>query len=271
MRSVECSIDSRFPSAQTILRCLASTPLRMCSSAPEHQIEWLNRLLSFGCVHPFEKAVDEGVVLEGVFRAPLAHWMRIAPLAAAVATAHEKKSWSITKDSTGVTAIVRVTNIIHQEQQQRVGPMSLSGCTGGTRSLAAAAPGVLPPENLPHGSPHRRGRLRRAYQDMLGVTSIVRALNLDARFATMPSSIASTVHAVENSSPAHRAVDPGLVLRLFPSRCAFRQQVCPGRRRHQDFQSAATCKMPAVKLLHPAVQKQIPSPNTSRERTRCRR
>ena len=31
----------------------------------EHQIERLDRLLSLGCVHPFEKAVDDGVVLEG--------------------------------------------------------------------------------------------------------------------------------------------------------------------------------------------------------------
>ena len=71
----------------------------------EHQIEWLNRLLSLGCVHPFEKAVDEGVVLERVFRAPLARWIRIAPLAAAVATAHKEVMVDL-KDSTGVTAIV---------------------------------------------------------------------------------------------------------------------------------------------------------------------
>src|SRR4029077_16655384 len=51
----------------------------------EHQIERLDRLLSLGCVHPFEKAVDDGVVLEGGFRAPLAHRMKIAPLGTAVA------------------------------------------------------------------------------------------------------------------------------------------------------------------------------------------
>ena len=50
----------------------------------EDQIERLDRLLSLGRVHPFEKAVDEGAVLEGMFRAPLAHRMRIAPLVTAV-------------------------------------------------------------------------------------------------------------------------------------------------------------------------------------------
>src|ERR1700731_2235452 len=121
MRSVECSIDSRFPSAQTILRCLASTPgMFQCA---EYQIECLDRLLSLGCAHPFEKAVDEGVVLEGVFRAPLANWMRIAPLAAAVATAH-KRVMVDHEGFNGRYSDCRVTNVIHQEQQ-RAGPMSL--------------------------------------------------------------------------------------------------------------------------------------------------
>jgi hypothetical protein len=51
--------------------------------------------LSFGRVHPFEKTVDDGVVLERVFRAPLAHRMRIAPPATAVAR--------LTIDSTSIT------------------------------------------------------------------------------------------------------------------------------------------------------------------------
>src|ERR1700721_1188941 len=89
----------------------------------EHQIECLDRLLSPGCVHPFEKTVDEGVVLEGVFRAPLAHWMRIAPLAAAVATAH-KRVMADHKGFNGRHSDCRVTNIIHQEQQ-RAAPMPL--------------------------------------------------------------------------------------------------------------------------------------------------
>ena len=134
MRSVECSIDSRFPSAQTILRCLASAPgMFQCA---EHQIRCLDRLLSLGCVHPFEKAVDEGVVLEGVFRAPLAHWMRITPLADAVATAH-KRVMVDHEGFNGLTVIVGVTNIIRQEQQ-RVGPRCHCGCTGGTRSGGCA-------------------------------------------------------------------------------------------------------------------------------------
>jgi hypothetical protein len=51
-----------------------------------------------GCVHPFEKAVDDGVVLEGVFRAPLVHRMRMAPPVAAVAKL-TKESSRITRDS----------------------------------------------------------------------------------------------------------------------------------------------------------------------------
>jgi hypothetical protein len=57
--------------------------------------------LSPGCVHPFEKTVDEGVVLEGVFRAPLAHRARIAPLVIAVARLTLDSS-PITRDSTSL-------------------------------------------------------------------------------------------------------------------------------------------------------------------------
>jgi hypothetical protein len=55
--------------------------------------------LSLGCVHPFEKAVDDGVVLERGFRAPPAHRMKIAPLVTAVARLTIESS-SITRDST---------------------------------------------------------------------------------------------------------------------------------------------------------------------------
>ena len=65
----------------------------------EHQIERVDRVLPLGRVHPFDKAVDEGVVLEGAFRAPTAHCMRIAPLVAAVATL-PPESTPITPDST---------------------------------------------------------------------------------------------------------------------------------------------------------------------------
>ena len=65
----------------------------------EYQIECLDRLLSLGCVHPFEKAVDHRVVLERVFCAPLAHRMTIAPQLAAVAM-FTINSRSITINST---------------------------------------------------------------------------------------------------------------------------------------------------------------------------
>jgi hypothetical protein len=64
----------------------------------EHQIERLDRLLSLGCVHPFEESVDDRIVLEGGFRAPLAHWMRIAPPVPAVVRLTIESS-SITRDS----------------------------------------------------------------------------------------------------------------------------------------------------------------------------
>jgi len=57
-----------------------------------------------GCVHPFEKAVDDGVVLQRVFRAALAHRMRIAPPVAAVTTLTIESSL-ITKDSTALPGL----------------------------------------------------------------------------------------------------------------------------------------------------------------------
>ena len=108
MRSVDCSIDSRFPSAQTILALPGVDAGRLAvpvRRTPDR--ECLDRLLSLGCVHPFEKAVDEGVVLEGGFRAPLAHWMRIAPLASCCRAQLKQKSHGRSQsDPTGVTAIV---------------------------------------------------------------------------------------------------------------------------------------------------------------------
>jgi hypothetical protein len=56
--------------------------------------------LSLGCVHPFEKAVDDGVVvLEEGFRTPPAHRMRIAPLVTVVARLTIESS-PVTRDST---------------------------------------------------------------------------------------------------------------------------------------------------------------------------
>ena len=67
----------------------------------EHQIESLDRVLSLVRVHPSEKTVDEEVVLEGVFRALLAHRVRIAPLVIAVARLTIDSS-PITRDSTSL-------------------------------------------------------------------------------------------------------------------------------------------------------------------------
>src|SRR3954463_13393414 len=99
MRSTDCSIDSRLPSAQTILRCRASTPACSNNASKPRSIECLDRLLSLGGVHPFEKAFDEGTVLQGMLCAPLVHRMRIAPLVTAVARL-TIDSGAITRDST---------------------------------------------------------------------------------------------------------------------------------------------------------------------------
>src|SRR3954471_17828302 len=65
----------------------------------EDLIECLDRLLSLGGVHPFEKAFDEGIVLQGMLCAPLVHRMRIAPLVTAVARL-TIDSGAMTRDST---------------------------------------------------------------------------------------------------------------------------------------------------------------------------
>ena len=65
----------------------------------ENQIVRLDGLLSLGRVHPFEEVVEERAVLDGMFRVPLAHRMRIAPPLTAV-TKLTIDSWSITGDST---------------------------------------------------------------------------------------------------------------------------------------------------------------------------
>src|SRR5580698_6708617 len=65
----------------------------------EDQIKRLDRLLSLGGVHPIDGVVGERAVLDGMFRAPVTHRMRIALLLAAVARLTIESS-SITVDST---------------------------------------------------------------------------------------------------------------------------------------------------------------------------
>jgi hypothetical protein len=59
----------------------------------------VDRQLALGRAHPFEEVVDERAVLDGMFRASLAHRVRIAPLIIAVARLKIGSS-SITGDST---------------------------------------------------------------------------------------------------------------------------------------------------------------------------
>src|SRR3954465_5309904 len=86
----------------------------------EDLIECLDGLLSLGGVHPFEKAFDEGIVLQGMFRAPLDHRMRIAPLVTAVARI-PIDSGAITRDSTSLPGGSGYKDL----WSERAGPMSL--------------------------------------------------------------------------------------------------------------------------------------------------
>ena len=93
---------------------------------------------------------------------------------------------------------------------------------------------------------HRRGRLRRAYADMLGVTSIVRALNLDARCY---NTLIDCFHSSRRETrPAPRAVDENGAAGYSPSRCA----PTAGVSWSATASKIPKCgrKMPAVKLLH---------------------
>ena len=83
--------------------------------------------------------------------------------------------------------------------------------------------------------------------DMLGVTSIVRALNLDARcYNTLIDYFHSSAVKLPTGSP--RCGPRSLVLRLFPSRCAS----TAGASWSATASRSPGCgrKMPAVKLLH---------------------
>src|SRR4051794_32143653 len=120
----------------------------------EDLIECLDGLLSLGGVHPFEKAFDEGIVLQGMFRAPLDHRMRIAPLVTAVARI-TIDSGAITRDSTSLPWCSGYEDRWSETTTSRP-DVTVDALV--ERDLAAA-PGVLPPANLPVVR-HRRGRLQ---------------------------------------------------------------------------------------------------------------
>ena len=169
--------------------------------------------------------------------------MRITPLADAVATAHKRVAVDH-EGFNGLTVIVGVTNIIRQEQQRVRPPMSL--WMHWWNAIWPAAPGVLPPENLPLVR-HRRGKASPCVPDMLpGVTSIVRALNLDARcYNTLIDCFHSSAVKLDRLT----ALWTQLVLRLFPQPLRAQRQQCV---LVGDGIKIPKCgrKMPAVKLLH---------------------
>ena len=92
--------------------------------------------------------------------------------------------------------------------------------------------------------------------DMLGVTSIVRALNLDARcYNTLIDHFHSSAVKLDRLT----ALWTQVVLRLFPQPLRAQRQVRPWSATASRSPKCGR-KMPAVKLLHPAVPKQIPKP-----------
>ena len=141
----------------------------------------------------------------------------------------------------GLTVIVGVTNIIRQEQQQ-VGPRCHCGCTGGN-AIWRLRPAFSRLQTFLWFATAVAGFAVRT--DMLGVTSIVRALNLDARcYNTLIDCFHSSAVKLDRLT----ALWTQLVLRLFPQPLrAGGRCVLVG-----DGIKIPKCgrKMPAVKLLH---------------------
>ena len=179
--------------------------------------------------------------------------MRITPLADAVATAH-KRVMVDHEGFNGLTVIVGVTNIIRQEQQ-RVGPMSL--WMHWWNAIWRLRPAFSRLKTFLWFATAVAGFAVRT--DMLGVTSIVRALNLDARcYNTLIDCFHSS--AVKLDRLTSRC-GPSWCCGYSPSRCASTAGD-PGRRRHQDPQvrpQDAGGQAPGI-----SSPKQIPSPNSSR-------
>ena len=159
----DCRIDSSCPSSQTILRCLGSTPALSRASKARSSAS-IDCSPSEASIHS-RKSVEEESSSNGMFRAPLAHRMRIAPLLTAVT----KLTIDVIVDhrrfnTATVIAGVTTTFIRNSNEPTRCH----CGCTGGTRS--AAPPGVLPHANLALVR-HRRGRFT-VRAGLLGVTSL---------------------------------------------------------------------------------------------------
>src|ERR1700733_735741 len=205
----------------------------------EHQIEGLDRVLSLRCLHPCEKAVDDGVVLEGGFRAPLAHRMRISTAGRRCREAHDRvivdhKRFNIVIVIGGVTNIVR-------HNQQRAGPMSLWmpwwNAIWRLRPAFSRLRSFLWFVTAVAGFTVRTERL--------GVTSIVRALKLDARFYNQ---LVDHFHSPAVQLDRLAALWTQVVLRLFPQplringRCVVVGDGIKVPKRGR--------RMPGVKLLH---------------------
>src|SRR5208283_4116599 len=188
--------------------------------------------------HPVDGVVGERGVLDRMFRAPVAHRMRIAPLLAAVARLTIESS-SITIDSTLYSAFQG--NDIVQQKQQRVGPMSLWMLRW--NAIWMLRPAFSRLRTFLWFAAAVAGFTVRT--ELLGVTSIVRALNLNPRcYNTLVDYFHSSAVKLDRLT----ALWTQLVLRLFPQKLRVNgRYVLVG-----DGIKIPKCgrKMPAVKLLH---------------------
>ena len=193
-----------------------------------------------------------------VFRAPLAHWMRIAPLAAAVATAHKRVMVDHERFN-GRYSDCRANE--HHSSRSTASRPDVTVDALVERDLLAA-PGVLPPANLPLVR-HRRGRLHRAYghagRDQHRARTEPRCSLLQYPHRLLPQLRRET-------RPAHCAVDPGGAAAL-PRRRASTAGASWSATASRSPSAAARCRRSSSCISSP---KQIPSPNSSWG-TRCRR
>ena len=225
MRSTDCSIDSRFRSGPrrscAAWRRRRHVPVRRRprSSAPQSTC-----CPSGKSIHPRKPSMKE-LSSNGVFRAPLAHRMRMTTAGSlAVARLSDKVIADHKRNSTVVTAICRDNE--HRSSEQRQTARCHCGCPGGTRS----------------GSRQAFSRLRTflwfatavagftVRTELLGVTSLVRALKLEARFYNKLVDRFTAPPCSSTGSP--RAVDPDGAAPVPPA-AAHQRPVYRGRRRPQ--------------------------------------
>src|SRR5215472_713584 len=225
----------------------------------EDQVERLDRVLSRGRVHPVEKALDEGVVLErvfvlaGGFCAPLAHLMRIAPPAPGSPWIH-RRSREIQHcydESQGNDSAHRNNNESVRCRCGRSGGMR-SGCCVRRSPACEPSCGSPPPWQV-----SRCGRSCSALPPSCGRSPSIRA-------ATIRSSIPST--APQSSSNSSQRCGPSWCCACSPRCCASTAGASWSATALRSRSAAARCRRSSYCISNPT---RTPSPSTSWD-TRCR-